>query len=341
MNSLARASIFSGLPSLIKGNGGNERAILSRFKVPLDIEQRPESFIPFRTVVALLEFCSETLKCPDFGLRLSAQQGLPIFGPLSVLARNAETVESALRTISWYLHVQFPAVSIQIKPHESGHYLRLQITINEPSPIMQRQVMELAMGNGHIIMRMLAGNKASPLRVFFPHPRLAPTTVYKRFFNCDVVFNQSFCAVDLPMNIMQTPIASADPQTAHMATEYLMACYGDASLDLPTQVSQLIQQLLPSGHANIKVISEQLCLHPRTLQRRLADNKLVFEQLIDDTRMSLAQRYLSELKLPLSQVAGLLGYADQSTLNRACRRWFDTSPLKFRKKILCTKALRD
>ena len=46
--------------------------------------------------------------------------------------------------------------------------------------------------------------------------------------------------------------------------------------------------------------------------------------------LTLAARYLAEPMLHLSQVAGLLGYAEQSTLNRSCRRWFGMTPRQYR-----------
>ncbi len=41
-------------------------------------------------------------------------------------------------------------------------------------------------------------------------------------------------------------------------------------------------------------------------------------------------KYLAEPRLYLVQIAGLLGYAEQSTLNRSCRRWFDKTPRQYR-----------
>ena len=75
-------------------------------------------------------------------------------------------------------------------------------------------------------------------------------------------------------------------------------------------------------------------MHTRTLQRRLSEQNLVFEELVDEHRKELASRYLAESNLRLTQVAGLLGYADQSALNRSCRRWFGMTP-----KQLCQQTV--
>ena len=54
------------------------------------------------------------------------------------------------------------------------------------------------------------------------------------------------------------------------------------------------------------------------------------QDLIDRERRALAARYLAEPGLHLSQIAGLIGYAEQSTLNRSCRRWFGKTPRQYR-----------
>lgn len=44
----------------------------------------------------------------------------------------------------------------------------------------------------------------------------------------------------------------------------------------------------------------------------------------------LAAKYLAQPGFQLVQVAGLLGYTEQSALNRSCRRWFGTTPRQYR-----------
>jgi AraC-like DNA-binding protein len=75
-------------------------------------------------------------------------------------------------------------------------------------------------------------------------------------------------------------------------------------------------------------------MHPRTLQRRLREEGTTFEAIKDEVRRDLAQRYLSQPDVPISQVAELLDYGEQSALGRSCRRWFDTSPRSLRARLI-------
>ena len=55
---------------------------------------------------------------------------------------------------------------------------------------------------------------------------------------------------------------------------------------------------------------------------RYADGVIVGSALV---------KTLLDTDLPLSQVAGLLGLAEQAVLTRACRRWFGRTPREVRR----------
>ena len=69
----------------------------------------------------------------------------------------------------------------------------------------------------------------------------------------------------------------------------------------------------------------------RTLQRQLDQHDTRFTQLLDDTRQDLARRYISNAELSLLEIAMMLGFAEQSSFNRAFKRWFGESPGAYRR----------
>jgi AraC-like DNA-binding protein len=96
---------------------------------------------------------------------------------------------------------------------------------------------------------------------------------------------------------------------------------------------EIIVRRLPDGEPRRDEVADKLCMSERTLQRRLEEEKTSFIQLLDDTRRELAEQYLGRLNLSLGQAAYLLGFADQSSFFRACRRWFDVSPGQYRSQL--------
>ena len=79
--------------------------------------------------------------------------------------------------------------------------------------------------------------------------------------------------------------------------------------------------------------ADRFGLHPRTLQRRLAAESLVFEGIVEQVRRNRAETYLAESAIPMSHVAAMLGYAEQASFNRACHRWFGSTPGERRRDL--------
>ncbi len=99
------------------------------------------------------------------------------------------------------------------------------------------------------------------------------------------------------------------------------------------RVREIIVRRLPDGEPRRDEVADALGMSERTLQRRLEGEATSFQQLLDDTRRELAEQYLGRLHLSLGQAAYLLGFADQSSFFRACKRWFEVSPGQYRSQL--------
>ena len=166
--------------------------------------------------------------------------------------------------------------------------------------------------------------------VSFPHAQQGSDAAYRDALGCPVRFGQTWCGFTLSSQLAARRIENADPETRRIATKYLEATFLPASAPLSERVAELARRLLPTGQCSVDAIAEELALHPRTLQRRLVDEGVRCQDIIDRERRTQAARYLAEPGLHLSQIAGLLGYSEQSALNRSCQRWFGKTPRHYR-----------
>ncbi len=53
---------------------------------------------------------------------------------------------------------------------------------------------------------------------------------------------------------------------------------------------------------------------------------MTFQQVLDETRFGAACQLLDTTRVPLTEIAASLGYAESSVFSRAFRRWSGTSP---------------
>ena len=104
--------------------------------------------------------------------------------------------------------------------------------------------------------------------------------------------------------------------------------------DIIALSKQLISKLLATGRCSREAVADCLHLHPRTYQRRLGDEGVTFNELLDDYRKVLAKDLVMRKCMSLVHIADALGYADQSSFHQAFKRWTATTPMKFRQAHL-------
>src|SRR4029077_14738150 len=102
---------------------------------------------------------------------------------------------------------------------------------------------------------------------------------------------------------------------------------------------------LPAGlfqRPTLQDVGRELGMGARTLQRRLTDAGLTFQQVVEETRRELAHHYLKQRSVELSEAAFLLGFEDANSFFRAFHAWEGTSPSEWRTRngAAATEALR-
>jgi AraC-like DNA-binding protein len=330
MGSLIRATNLWGYTDLMRELGADPKPFLKRFEIAPGVEHQEDAFIPLDPFVRMLDASANELGCPDFGLRLSRWQGLDILGPIAVIARNAQTLLGGLEAIAHYLYVHSPALTLTVAPPAAGTNVKFGYELIDPAIPYPFQGYELSMANAARMIHLLGGSEARPRAISFMHNQLGSDAAYSDALGCTVRFGQAWCGFELPARLADRRIERADPETRRIATKYLEAHYVPSTATLSERVAELARRLLPTGQCSAEVIADQLAMHPRTLQRRLAAEGVRCLDLIERERRNQAARYLSEQGLHLSQIAGLLGYSEQSALNRSCRRWFGKTPRQYR-----------
>ena len=127
------------------------------------------------------------------------------------------------------------------------------------------------------------------------------------------------------------PLITGDPQLARANDEQTLA-YLDSFMAQSTSrdVVDKIVAHLPDGPPNQQQIAEALHVSNRTLQRKLKDEGTSFMDLLQDTRLQLARKYLRHPNRSVVETAYLLGFSEPSTFSRAFKRWTGTAPADFR-----------
>jgi len=325
-----RVSGLRGYHELVTRLGGDPERLARDCGIDTRILGDEDALIPYRQVIYLTEHCATKLGVPDFGLRLAAIQDIGILGPLAVAMQNSSTVEEAMRCAASHLFVQSPALQMGIDEQGEQTRVRLQINLSNMPHQGMRQAEDLAAGVSYGILTLLAGDNCDLIRIELPHEPLCATSVYERYFGAPVLFACAANAIIITTATMKTCLSERSEQLRQLATNYLDVQFPTPDGLVATRVETAIRRTLGTDSCNRTTVARAMAMHPRTLQRRLEREGENFDRIRDRVRQEKAEYYLRQTNAPLSQVAGIIGYSEQSILTRSCRRWFGLPPRKVR-----------
>ncbi|MFE0511447.1 AraC family transcriptional regulator [Streptomyces sp. NPDC058964] len=329
-HALVRGSALSGFRELVTELGGAPDDLLHRAGIAPATAGRYEEYLPFRRVMELLEAAAESTGTPDLGRRLGLRQKADVLGPLVPAARTARTLAEAVEVFSRYLGTYSTACSLWLVsgPGDGLAFVEFRSALGGRWPYPQG--VEAFLARALTVLQLLAGSSFRPVDIHVPHRALTPQADYESDYCTAVRFSQPRPGFTLSAADLGRPLEH-DPVAHRVLVEHLAGTAPRDRACLVRPVAELAEQLLPKGVPTVEDIAARLGLHPRTLQRRLAAEGLSVTDLVDVVRRDTAERLLVETDMALGRIARRLGYAEQSALSRACRRWFGVTPSAIRR----------
>jgi len=333
MAAMVRVQAVRGYRELVAELGGDPGRLLRAAKIKSAAFDQPTSLISFGVITKLMERSAVDLHCPDFGLRLAERQDIGILGPLAVAMRHSPTVGEAMRIASKYIYVYNAAIGFSVRAVEGDHQALLAFDIHPEHGPHGPQMIEHGVGITCRILSMLSGGRSRLNRVWLPHPAVATRATYRRHFGAPVVFEAPLAGLAIDRDDLDLPLSEHNEELHARAVDYLNVQVPSRHASLPAEVRTVVERLLGTGACGYAEVADALAMHPRTLQRHLREDGTTFEDIKDEVRRDLVQRYLAHPDVPLAQVTALLDYREQSALSRSCQRWFRATPTALRANL--------
>jgi len=311
--------------------GLDTASILAAAGVERQILEDPDARLSNAQAGALWRRAFELSQDPD--LALHAVENLPAgaYRALEYLAWNAPTVGEALSKVSHYFPIINSALRLSVAAGPDEATLRVEAP-SHPG-LLTRPYAEYTLAAVYLRTRAFSEEPYRLRRVEFFHPRPDRVSEHERVFGCPVFFGSDACQLVISREIWDAPRRGSDPSLfvvldAH-ARLLLSRLPEDASH--AGRVREALRAELRGGDPRIGAIARRLGLSPRTLQRRLREEGVVFNELFDAMLWTTARAYLRQPDLSAAEIAYLLGFSSQSAFNRAFKRWSGTTPTEFRR----------
>lgn len=323
MEPLVRARTLQGFGALVADLGEQPEAILERAGLDIGVLNRTDEWIPFRSVLIAYESAALATHCADFGIRLSGRRDLSFLGPLVLIFKYSSDLEHGFASCMKYItaHTTGYTPVLEVKGSAASWQLSMDDTLRAHAD----QWIEESLLTAIKLVRVLLGARYVPQAVHCRHAKTEGTD-YERSFGAPIRFKAPFDGIILNREDLKSRNPIDDQQVHRFLLDYLDSRVLRADEDVAAAVRSLLPKLIPTGKFSVNVVADQLCVHSRTLQRRLKVAGLSYAELLDECRARMARDYLLTSNLPMGNLAYMLGYADQSAFNHAFRRWYRMTP---------------
>jgi AraC-like DNA-binding protein len=294
-----------------------------------------QSRVSFQLWSGLLEKISIAVADPAVGLAIGSRVAPRHVGVLGYLVLSCQNLGEALARFARYQRLVYDVNPFNVRVDERGMELSWGIEYGKTGVLADDSSIAALFS----FVRILTNQPLYPSYVSFVNPTPDNLQHYEDFFHCPVKFEDDATRLCFPFEYLGTPLLHSDPTLLDLLSqqaETLLLVLPKADA-FEEKLQQMIVQCLHEGEPTLPAVSAHLALSTRTLQRRLQERGLVFQDILEHTRRELALRYLEDKSLSLTDIALLLGYSEQSAFNRAFKRWYEQPPKVYRKQLLLKK----
>ena len=288
------------------------------------LPNEPDALVPAQAYLDMWEEAERLHGLP--GLPSALAQAIPFgaFGALDYLVGSADTVAGCCESAMLHFAMVAIDVGLEIDALEGGaHAVRVRALGEMPA-----QALEFTLATVFSRLRHVSGGAFVPRMLGLPVARPASDTVRVSLYGLSPAYQHPCAEMLIDGQSWQMPTRSADAflhaTLKALAAQLHLTRPGDSTVERALRAR--LRDALAQGRADAARMAVLLGVSERTLQRRLTELGRSFSDVVEDFRREEAARLLASPGMHLVEVAGRLGYAEQTSFTRAFRRWTGTTP---------------
>ena len=269
---------------------------------------------------------------PAIGLRLGAETRFERSHPAAIAVMCSRTFADALERLGRYKKLTCPE---EIRVHKKDKEVGVEFFYVEAAEPQPDVLVDMVLSWILTVGQRGTDGQVAPLRLELTrHPR--HRELLEGHFGCRVRFKADRNAQVFRSSDLDRPFVTHNEELLTVIGTQLESELEarNTSQNIGEQVKDALRRSLAGKRPTLQDVAQELGLGARTLQRRLTDGGISFQQLVEDIRRELARHYLKQSAVELNEAAFLLGFEDANSFFRAFQVWEGTSPGEWRTRHL-------
>jgi AraC-like DNA-binding protein len=325
------AGLAKGLFDFAVAGGANAGSLTQRTGLnPRDFDD-PDHRVPAERFVALIHAGQDLTGDPALVLHFGEAVNLAQMSVVGLLVQASPTLADGIAQVRRYgaLVSDTGQDRYSLMTRDDGVWM----IDHRPNPNLVPELTELAFAllicGAHPFL-----DASFVQEVHVTHKAPSYAAEYSRAFRAPVTFESHWNAGRFHPGALDWPIA-AQPRyvfgiLSRHAEERLRAL--EATNTMRGRVEAQLAPGLHTGEASMAKVAAALGASRQTLFRRLRDEGVTFERVLDELRHRLALDYLGGGRVSVEEAAYLTGFSDATAFARAFKRWTGVTPKVFRSR---------
>jgi AraC-like DNA-binding protein len=325
------APSIANLWKVIKSYGLDPAPLFAEQGLEYSLPIEPGTRASYHQVDRVRARAAELSRDPAFGLRAAEFFHPSQIGALGYSWLASSSLRTAFKRLNRYIRVINDRG--QFDMDETDGMVTVTISVGQDSENSAVRD-DLQMAILITLCRLNVGKDYVPRKVQMKREGPDDSQPWLDLFRCDIKFGAESNSMSFASQDVDRLLDSANPMLAQLNEQVVTRRLAQLDQnDIPNRVRAAIMEQLPSGGVSDESIADELHMTSRTLHRRLKQGGESFRGLLNEVRQDLAEQYISDPSLTLTEVTFLLGFAEASSFSRAYRRWTGSSPSAARQNV--------
>jgi AraC-like DNA-binding protein len=324
---LTRCQFIIPFAHICDETGAPTEALLTRFRLPASLEEKPEHYIPILLAVRFVEAAQRSQGITDIGFEAARRlQFCHLSEKMRAVIRFSPTLFVALQQLCKWASLEDTTVSVWLERNDNHVRICSKIAGTAGMPHLEHSqwLQNIYVMN---IVRQFSGPDWVPATMAF-EARYEPSLETRSFWqNTRFMSDQNSSWIDIPVSFLDLPnLASETPAPSHDDG------VEPSGHEIVSAVKLMLPSYLDDRIPTIAEIAEMAGISIRSFQRKLSSAGVTYSDLLDGVRFENAAKLLRDTNAKIIDVAFSSGYTDPAHFTRAFRRFSGVTPREFRGK---------
>lgn len=266
---------------------------------------------------------------PLFGLHFGESLQIAALGIVGEIVKSSGTVGEAITHVAALVHLVTDVFRMEVTPPGKNKTFTIRYIPHTDAPpsFSFLQLMDFFMVFTVHELDGLLLQKIQPKAARFPYV-VSNIAEYERVLRCKPTKRAGEYSLEFDKKYWDETILSANYELQSLLLKKVQSIPEQAA-DTQSLQARIYNYLLTNAYLGIISLEQMAAnfnISPRSLQRKLREEGVKYQDIADAVRKSLAMHYMSSGNYPLKEVSYMLGYNELSAFTRAFKRWTGDTP---------------